>query len=275
MQRPTSTRRNAFTLIELLVVIAIIAILIGLLLPAVQKVREAAARTQDNNNLKQIALATHNYHDAFMRLPVAFDGVRSIHHLLLPYVEQDNLFKAYNAVTRVPPYNSPSDNTNDGTTGGYQNYAANIRVFGGASNFQQAMPITAIMNSRRTLQFQDGTSNTIFFATKYAVCGSGGSFYDPNPSSTLGAFFGANAAIGIATAATSANSGGTAIFQITPTDVNCDGTPSAVPQAFYSSAGVQVALGDGSVRSISTGVSIPTWVYAVNPTDGQVLGSDW
>src|SRR5690348_5797465 len=122
MSRQILVRRCAFTLIELLVVIAIISILIGLLMPAVQKAREAAARTQCANNLRQIGLAIHMYHDTLKYIPPS--RLSDVHAtwavLIMPYIDQGNLYNQWNLandyysqndtarLTNVPLYFCPS-----------------------------------------------------------------------------------------------------------------------------------------------------------------------
>ena len=107
--------RRAFTLMELLVVIAIIAVLIGLLLPAVQKVREAATRLQCSNNIKQISLALHTCNDTNKRLPPQasnFGGVylAPLFFHLLPFIEQDNIWKNANYLDYAAPVGQASPN---------------------------------------------------------------------------------------------------------------------------------------------------------------------
>src|SRR5262245_37310194 len=182
---PSSSRRMnrpAFTLIELLVVIAIIAILIGLLLPAVQKVREAAARLKCQNNLKQMGLACHNYHDVNGMLPpaTAASGNKwGWGTFILPYIEQSNLYSllgspgpktttdmpvptATNGLqAKIPTYLCPSDpNENDpnmfypvSSVGyGKSNYVAMVGVMDGAGSGRDKTKIQGI---------PDGSSNTL------------------------------------------------------------------------------------------------------------------
>jgi len=298
---------RAFTLIELLVVIAIIGILIALLLPAVQKIREAAARTQSLNNLKQLGLGMHNMHDTYSHLAPGYgyltandntgnasnSGPTPAHHgsiafWLLPYIEQDNVYNQ-----------THGDSWFDAGNGGQAGAVIKTFLDPRDANFGAGTDGDRAFNCYVHNQFVLGPKPALNSSGQYVVPGSltadntsdwhavgNATFTGSIPdglSNTIMTIERQSQCNGGDSIWAESNSGQgpfsynvatlhtTNLPQFGPVPKNCD--PST--NGSHNSSGILVGMFDGSGHLVSSGISATTWAEAVLPNDGNPLGSDW
>jgi prepilin-type N-terminal cleavage/methylation domain-containing protein len=258
--------RGGFTLVELLVVIAIIAILIGLLVPAVQKVRDAAARAQTINNLRQCAIAAHSHHDTHKRLPPhltvggSYQGrLGTLHYFLLPFLDGGNIYHASlnsNNLRQhvVAPFLSPQDpSSGDGRT-------SNFSPGSGAANYIASHLAFPVSGARLSTGFPGGTSNCVFLVTGFANCS--------------GATSNAWAETGVNAPHTIDKGAGPKAAQVPEIPATPTGCTKGLGQGF-SAAGAQVAMGDASTRGVAPGISLGTWRTVTDPAATTAPGADW
>jgi prepilin-type N-terminal cleavage/methylation domain-containing protein/prepilin-type processing-associated H-X9-DG protein len=301
MRTRASTDRRAFTLIELLVVIAIIAILIGLLVPAVQKVRDAAARTQCRNHLKQIGLAFHNHHDTRKIFPTAGDGTDTARafsgttpaaaqdqtwgwpYQLLPYLEQDSLYR-YNTApnqgdpfvraTPVPVYFCPSRrapivfNVTINRPPALPGQRAQIDYAGNqgtVSNGRNGLLARKGQPTVRMASIRDGSSNTLLVGERWLDPAWYNQPGGPESDDYRGGY----------TSGYTGSAGNTRWGTAEPAQDRTYATTLDY-RRFGSAhaAGMNAVFADGSVRLIRYGINLGIFTLACIRDDGQVFSLD-
>jgi prepilin-type N-terminal cleavage/methylation domain-containing protein len=325
------SRRGGFTLVELLVVIAIIGVLIGLLLPAVQAVRESAQRAQCQNNLKQLGVAVHNFHSVYGMMPTYF-GVFPVStdvypwdnrtemyggwfaHLL-PFVEQDNVYKKAMADVQASGWNEPhfTGSQQNCTPGNVvvQQYNGHTYVYqqwncsGGSGYVDDGIWIDGVHQATYKVLQCPSDPSAIPVGLVYDYWGStnymanNNAWAIPNNQSLWA----------LPTRFLSMTDGTSNTVLFGEGYANCDTIGRIALYSWYYHAfgldwygqanqnlfqdrpavkdcdnwraqsghrgGMNVGLADASVRVVNPGISLATWTNALLPADGQVLGPDW
>ncbi len=301
------TRIQGFTLIELLVVIAIIAILIGLLLPAVQKVREAAARMQSQNNLKQMGLAFHNHNDTLGRLP--YNGRRhssvnrgvanpnvvgsgSWCYQIFPYIEQDNAYRTWTfdgntfpttGETRhlisIKTFLCPGRGRGNGfktlgadgnrASGPVSDYAINARINRSDAAVTNASTLTNSADNRKTIQgIPDGSSNTALVGEKSVMTSEHADNSGNNWDEAI-----CQGCWGGLGRRGNFNTNVNSYVLVTDRNSDIDVAPLNIADHHYGSpwaGGVHFLMGDGSVRNVSFSIAGQQLAWMLHPADGQV-----